>query len=424
VIAGFLLDGASARLIKEKGHLLPSVRDFYLSAETHALIESETPPLSPVCWVSFLTGKDPSEHNIFGFIERDFKKNTFYIPSFNDIRVPTLFDLFNELGLSFISVNIPGTYPPPLYKKGIIISDFLSPSMEHAVSHKWLLPHLRSMNYIIDIDPRGYAKDIGRAIRDIKEILSGRKELLKWINNMRFDIVLFHVMELDRICHYFYNEIFDERGAFFMPVISLLSEIDDLFNDFMQYFNRDNNKVFLLSDHGFQKTEGEFYPNTMLERLGLLSLAREKINEHSNDLPVLPPSECFCLYPGRVYLIDAESLGRKKDMSDIMHERLRHVFMDIEYKDKKVITDIISSKSIYSNSDNLKYDFYLKPGKGIDIKGFYQKDFIIKESLFQGVHDPMDGIFAFNRKIKTEDTIRIKSVKDMVFGFNNPDYGL
>ncbi len=70
VILGF--DGVDPRLVQRwiSSGDLPNMaklsRDGYFSP-----LGSTSPPNSPVAWTTFATGKDPSEHGVFGFIKRD-----------------------------------------------------------------------------------------------------------------------------------------------------------------------------------------------------------------------------------------------------------------------------------------------------------------------------------------------------------------
>ena len=45
---------------------------------TYARLQTTTPAISPVAWSSFMTGSEPSKHNIFDFLSRDPKT---YLPS-------------------------------------------------------------------------------------------------------------------------------------------------------------------------------------------------------------------------------------------------------------------------------------------------------------------------------------------------------
>lgn len=413
MIAGFLLDGGSHRIIKDRGELIPNIRNYYINSKTSAKIISETPALSPVCWVSFLTGRDPSYHNIYGFIERDFDNNSFYIPNYKHIKSETLISILDQKGLRFAMINIPGTYPPARSKNGLIISDFLSPSLELAVNHKWLLPILNSMDYIIDINPYEHNHNKNILLNQMNKILDARKKLLFWLSRQNLDIILFHIMEFDRLCHYFFNDIYDENSPYFLSVQSILHRIDSLFRDFLDLFSTQK-KTFLLSDHGFKNVKYEFFPNSHFYQKGLLSLDKNKINTKSNDLPVISPSIYFSLYPGRIYALEPATLKRSIDPM-IQYSQITNIFDNIK-NPYKIINEVIPSKDIYDNASRVPYHFLLKPAEGIDIKGFIT-DTILRPSSFQGIHDDKDGIFAMDTRLDIAESIRISEIRDKIFVF-------
>lgn len=49
-----------------------------------ARLQTTTPPISPVAWSSFMTGTNPSKHNIFDFLSRDAKT---YLPDLSSARI-------------------------------------------------------------------------------------------------------------------------------------------------------------------------------------------------------------------------------------------------------------------------------------------------------------------------------------------------
>ena len=75
-------------------------------------LKSIFPPITPGAWTSFLTGSNPGKHGIFNFTESK--------PGAYDIgfvvggmrKVPTLWRLLSDAGMSVGTVNIPFTYPP------------------------------------------------------------------------------------------------------------------------------------------------------------------------------------------------------------------------------------------------------------------------------------------------------------------------
>ena len=51
---------------------------------TYARLQTTTPAISPVAWSSFMTGSNPSKHNIFDFLSRDTKT---YLPDLSSARI-------------------------------------------------------------------------------------------------------------------------------------------------------------------------------------------------------------------------------------------------------------------------------------------------------------------------------------------------
>ena len=72
-------------------------------------MDSSRPPISSVAWTSFMTGKDPGHHGIFGFTDVAKDEIRLTLPSFDDIRAPVIWNKFPEKRT--VVVNLPFTYP-------------------------------------------------------------------------------------------------------------------------------------------------------------------------------------------------------------------------------------------------------------------------------------------------------------------------
>jgi len=70
---------------------------------SYARLETTTPSISPVAWSSFMTGTEPSKHNIFDFLSRDPKT---YLPELSSARIGK-----PKKVLSFGPYNIPLSKP-------------------------------------------------------------------------------------------------------------------------------------------------------------------------------------------------------------------------------------------------------------------------------------------------------------------------
>src|SRR5438309_1959222 len=122
-----------------------------LAGGTVAPMRSSIPVISSVSWTSFMTGRNPGKHGVYGFT--DVKPGTFtmFFPNFGNVRSDTLWDVAGRAGKRSIVLNVPNTYPArPL--EGLLVSGFVAVNLERAVFPPSLLPRLQAENYRIDVD--------------------------------------------------------------------------------------------------------------------------------------------------------------------------------------------------------------------------------------------------------------------------------
>ncbi|MEO0301618.1 MAG: alkaline phosphatase family protein, partial [candidate division WOR-3 bacterium] len=104
------LDGVPFSFLKnytEKRNL-PFLKSLFNEGDFKRM-ESVYPTLSSVAWTSFLTGKKPGSHGIFGFIDIH-DDLSLYIPNYKDIKTKTLLEIFSENKRSVLHINLPITY--------------------------------------------------------------------------------------------------------------------------------------------------------------------------------------------------------------------------------------------------------------------------------------------------------------------------
>ena len=86
-------------------------------------MRSTIPPVSSVAWTSFMTGCNPGEHGIFGFTDLNSDEISLRLPSFDDIRTPTIWQQIGVKDKKSLIVNLPFTYPArPL--NGVLVAGF------------------------------------------------------------------------------------------------------------------------------------------------------------------------------------------------------------------------------------------------------------------------------------------------------------
>ncbi|GAB4345946.1 MAG: hypothetical protein Kow0099_26720 [Candidatus Abyssubacteria bacterium] len=92
----------------------------------HGILKSTQPPLSPLAWSSFLTGRNPGNHGVMDWWHADDDKRKFRPSNALDRKGRHFWDYLNAAGLRVGIQNIPMTYPAGK-PEGYFISGWNSP---------------------------------------------------------------------------------------------------------------------------------------------------------------------------------------------------------------------------------------------------------------------------------------------------------
>jgi predicted AlkP superfamily phosphohydrolase/phosphomutase len=120
---------------------------------TYARLGTTTPAISPVAWSSFMTGSEPSKHNIFDFLSRDPRT---YLPDLSSARIGRpkrtlalgkyliplskpevrglrrsvpFWKILGEKGIASTVLRVPITFPPEKFK-GHLLSGMCAPDLK------------------------------------------------------------------------------------------------------------------------------------------------------------------------------------------------------------------------------------------------------------------------------------------------------
>jgi predicted AlkP superfamily phosphohydrolase/phosphomutase len=120
---------------------------------TYARLRTTTPAISPVAWSSFMTGAEPSKHNIFDFLSRDPRT---YLPDLSSARIgrpkrtlalgrylvplgkPEIrglrksvpfWKILGDKGIASTILRVPITFPPEKFK-GHLLSGMCAPDLK------------------------------------------------------------------------------------------------------------------------------------------------------------------------------------------------------------------------------------------------------------------------------------------------------
>ncbi len=121
---------------------------------TFRKLQTTLPPISPVAWSTFITGVDPSRHNIFDFLNRDLRT---YLPELSSTKIETgsrrnlsigkysiplgkasvkllrkgkpFWTQMDKYGISSAIIRVPITYPPEKLN-GVLLSGMCVPDLK------------------------------------------------------------------------------------------------------------------------------------------------------------------------------------------------------------------------------------------------------------------------------------------------------
>ncbi len=358
---------------------LPHLRKLFQQG-SFVQMDSVIPTISSVAWATFATGVNPAKHNIFGFVDVD-EQRRLVVPNASHMTARPLWQRLTELGLRSIWINLPITYPPEALN-GVMVSGFLCTQLEEAVYPTSLLPTLREIDYLIDADPARAYRDPDGFLTELFAALDGRRRLT-WhlLETEPWDFFLLHIMETDRLHHFFWDAKDDPHHPHHRDFWRLYEEIDRFVGELLERLPKECELV-LLSDHGFCRIEHEVELNVFLREHGFLRAA---------DLTQLhPASRVFGLIPGRLYITEREPERTREELTRALYDLK-------DPQGRPVIARVWRREELYTGPYLAKAaDLIAVPHNGYDLKARLGASQLFVKSRLQGMHT-FDDAFLFVR---------------------------
>ena len=283
------LDCAEPSLVLERWRdELPTISGL-MERGTYGRLTSVIPPITVPAWSCMMSSRTPGDLGVYGFRNRsDHTYDGGFIATSSAIEAPRLWDLVTRAGGSSIVLGVPGTYPPrPL--KGVMVSCFLTPSLESRYTYP---PALRDEiaevvgEYVFDAkDFRTDDKE--RLLAQIYEMTDRRFALAEHLLETRpWDLFAMVEMGPDRMHHAFWKFMDAEHrkhepgSPFETAILDYNRHLDGLVGRLLDHAD-DDTVVFLLSDHGAKRLDGGIRINEWLRREGLLATLAEPVGVSS-----------------------------------------------------------------------------------------------------------------------------------------------
>ena len=286
------LDGASWRLTQKlmADGKMPTLRRMVTGGASGPLY-STVPPISPTAWTSFMTGKNPGQHGLYGFAVK--APGPYLLEPFSSGAVTpgqTLWSTLSGHGKRVAVINVPMTYPAESVN-GVMISGFGAPSEEASrFTHppevvKELQTELGP--YIFDLHWAQYAsRGVSAVVEDAKQMTRRRADYgIRILKRDNLDLFVLVFVATDRLQHCAWPYL-EDQGKALGPnedsvrsqVLSYYEYVDGVLAEFLAA--SPDSDVFIMSDHGFGPFVATVQVNTWLAEQGFLGWTKQNTARH------------------------------------------------------------------------------------------------------------------------------------------------
>jgi len=269
------LDCAEPSLVLERWRAELPTLSALMERGVYGRLTSVVPPITVPAWSCMMSSRTPGDLGIYGFRNRaDHSYDALYVANGADVKPPRLWDLATREGKPSIVLGVPGTYPPrPL--NGVMVSCFLTPSLESRYTYPPLLRREVEQvvgDYLFDCTNfRTEEKD--DLLRQIYDMTDRRFRLADHLLRTKpWELFAMVEMGTDRIHHGFWKRMDD--------VLAYYRHVDGLVASLLEHAD-DDTAVLVVSDHGAKAMEGGIRVNEWLRREGLLRTLAEPAHTSS-----------------------------------------------------------------------------------------------------------------------------------------------
>ena len=262
-------------------------------------MDSVHPTVSSAAWTSYVTGKQPGKHGIYGFVDRKPGTYEISIPRSRSVASKTIWELLSEAGMRVFGMNVPVTYPPRQVN-GVLIGGFLCPSVEKVAYPAKISEYLKSIDYQIDSDPMLARESKERMLPNVHKTLDTRMEaMFHFLGQGHWDYFHTHIMTTDRINHFLMEKYEQGNEHYVHEFVKFYQKIDSYLGRLMDTVGSDC-KLVVMSDHGFCPIVSEVQLAHYLVEKGWTVPAG---SPPRGPLDIDPSkSRAYTLIPGRVFV--------------------------------------------------------------------------------------------------------------------------
>lgn len=432
------LDGVSQTLLShymEKGYL-PNLKEILSRGYNLRQMDASIPDVSSTSWTSFMTGVNPGEHGIFGFM--DLLPNTYkmFFPNFRDVKAPAVWEMLGqtvngksstlyekyrerlERPLCSLVLNIPQTYPAQPFN-GILTAGFVCPDLRKGTYPETAYNYLNSIGYLSDVDSNKAATQQDAFFNELLLALNKRAEAYEhFFKNEQWNLFIGVITETDRLHHFFFDAASNSHHRYHNQFVSFYKRIDEIIGKLFALFMEQTNGKGLfmtMSDHGFTALKQEVYINSFLREKGFLKTNSQK--EYFEQ--IYAGTIAFGMEPARIY-VNLEGryphgAVKASDRSKVIQE-LKEAFQSLaDSHGEPVIKTIYEKSELYYGPAAEKCpDLVCLANDGYDLKSAFKKEQVFGKGIFTGMHTQYDAHCILPNSIDIGERLHIEDLAGII----------
>jgi len=433
-VMGIGLDGVPSSLLQQyldKG-MLPGIREILDRGYRLRQMDVSIPEISSTCWTSFMTGVNPGEHGIYGFMDLRPRSYQLFFPSASDVQAPTIWDIVGGTAagrtsslaerfagafpgpLRSVALNIPQTYPARRIN-GVMTAGFVCPDLQKGTYPEAAYQYLKSIDYVPDVDAGKAVTDKPSFLRDVQHALEKREEaFLHFLEQEEWDVFLGVITETDRLQHFFFDAARNTGHPYHDAFLEVYRRVDltvsRLFHRFMDLTQGEG--IFLsMSDHGFTVLDQEVNLNAWLQQQGWLRLREQGqwFDRIAADTKVfaMDPGRFFVHVEGRYPRGSVKAADKQRVLEDLAGSLEQLVGPD----GRRVVRDLYLGEALYHGQvASTAPDLVCVPNDGFDLKANVTQPVIFRKGPMTGMHTQYDGHCLLPESLPVEGRLHIEQL--------------
>lgn len=373
---------------------------------------SSIPEVSSVAWSSVITGSNPGQHGVYGFT--DIAPNTYRttFPNYCNLKAKPFWEKKGS-GRSVI-INVPTTFPAR-EMHGVHIAGFVALDLERATYPKSLVPTLRDLDYRVDVDSQKAHESLGFFLRDLDKTLRARIATYRHLwKQEHWDTFVLVFTGTDRLAHFLWDAYEDENHDHHEAFVDHFQQIDEVIGEIAGELT-DEDRLIMLSDHGFENLKANVYVNYLLRREGFLTFEE---GEKPSLRALSADAKAFALDPGRIYLHTRHRYPRggvgPADKEPLLAD-LTQLFCTLNRDGERVIRRAYRAEELYHGAQATRApDLVLLGNRGYNLRGNWKAKEPFGADVFIGKHSQADAFLLVHGEGADATVPQEPSVTDIV----------